>query len=308
MIQTEETSELKIDPQRVSQGLMDFLRTSVAQAGWEGVVLGLSGGLDSAVVLYLAAGALGPERVLALIMPEHDSSEENEADANNLAQGCGVRTKRVELTPILTRLGIYQHIPKVAFAPKRLAGRVVRKGYELYSGISGETAFLRGLGGTSFGLLRRANAYYRMKHRLRMVVLYSHAERENLLVAGTANKSEFLTGFFVKYGDGAADIMPLLPLYKTQVQQLARYLGVPEKILKKAPSPDLLPGITDEFALGLSYEKLDLILHGLERGRGPGEIAAEVGLGEEKVHYVQELMRRSEPMRAPPLAPAAQDL
>ena len=133
-------------------------------------------------------------------------------------------------------------------------------------------------------------------------MLYSYAEHENRLVVGTANKTELMTGFFVKYGDSAADIMPLLPLYKTQVKQLARFLNIPKKIIDKAPSPDLLPGITDEFALGITYEKLDLILWGLERNMETKEIT-KTGVKPETVEYVKELVRRSEHMRGLPLAP-----
>ena len=136
-----------------------------------------------------------------------------------------------------------------------------------------------------------------------MVILYSYAERGNLLVAGTANKTEFLTGFFVKYGDSAADIMPLLPFYKTQVRQLAEFLHIPERVLSKAPSPDLIPGITDEFAMGISYEKLDLILLGLDMSMEMKDIAAGAGVKQETIEYVKELVGRSEHMRGSPLAP-----
>ena len=143
-----------------------------------------------------------------------------------------------------------------------------------------------------------------MKHRLRMVLLYSYAERENLLVVGTANKTEALTGFFVKYGDGAADIMPLLPLYKTQVRQLARFIHVPERIIDKAPTPDLIPGITDEFAIGISYEKLDIILSGLDTNMAVEDIAAKADVKQKTIEYVKELVAKSEHMRILPLVPS----
>jgi NAD+ synthase len=294
---------LWIDAERVSHQLGNFIKTSVVDFNREGAIVGLSGGLDSSVVLALSVAALGPNKVLGLIMPERDSSQDSESDARLLAETLGVRVEKVELTPILDEMGIYKHIPRAIFAKRKIASAVVKGGYKLYTRLTGERPFLSGLEGTSSGLLRRANAYYRMKHRLRMVMLYSYAERENLLVVGTVNKTEFLTGFFVQYGDSAADITPLLPLYKTQVKQLAEFLHIPERILNKAPSPDLIPGITDEFAIGITYEKLDLILAGLDMNLAMERIAAKTGVNQKTVEYVKELVKRSEHMRNSPLVP-----
>lgn len=296
-------AQLRIDPERLSQRLENFIRTSVHNLNRDGAIIGLSGGLDSSVVLALSVAALGPDKVLGLIMPERDSQPDSEPDARLQADGLGVKVERVELTPILGDMGIYHHLPEAAFARRGIAAAAVKAGYKLYAGLTGERPFLSGLEGTSFGPLKRANAYYRMKHRVRMVLLYSYAERQNLLVVGTANKTEFLIGFFIKYGDGAADIMPLLGLYKAQVRQLAKFLYVPEKIINKAPSPDLIPGITDEFAIGITYEKLDLVLAGLEANMEMKEIAEASGVKQEAIEYVRELVKRSEYMRNPPLIP-----
>jgi NAD+ synthase len=294
--------QLQIDAEALSQKLEVFIQTSVSDFNRDGAIIGLSGGLDSSVVLALSVAALGPDKVVGLIMPERDSRRQSEWDARFLAEGLGIRVEKVELTPILEEMGIYRHIPQRFFASKKIAGPAVKASYKLYTALTGERPLLSGLEGTKSGLIRRANAYYRMKHRLRMVMLYSYAEHENLLVVGTANKTELMTGFFVKYGDSAADIMPLQSLYKTQVKQLARSLNVPKKIIDKAPSPDLIPGITDEFALGISYEKLDLILLGLERNMETKEIT-KIGIKPKTIEYVKELIRRSEHMRGSPLAP-----
>ena len=294
--------QLRIDPEQVSHELEGFIKSSVGDFNREGVIVGLSGGIDSSVVLALSVVALGPSKVVGLVMPERDSSQDSESDARLLADRLGAKIERVELTPILDKMGIYSHIPRAIFAWKKAAGAGVKVGYKLYSTLTGERPFLSGLEGTSFGPLRRANAYYRMKHRLRMVVLYSHAEHENLLVAGTVNRTEFLTGFFVKYGDVAADIMPLLPLYKTQVKQLAEFLRIPEKIINKPPSPDLIPGITDEFALGITYEKLDLILLALDMNMEMKDMT-RIGVKQETIEYLKELVRRSEHMRSSPPVP-----
>lgn len=295
-------AQLQIDAERVSQELEGFVWTSVDNFKRDGAIVGLSGGLDSSVVVALSVAALGPDKVLGLIMPERDSSRQSERDARRLAEGLGIRVEKVELTPILEEMGIYRHIPRRFFASQKLAGPAIKASYKLYTMLTGERPLLSGLEGTNSGLIRRANAYYRMKHRLRMVILYSYAEHENRLVVGTANKTEFLTGFFVQYGDSAADIMPLQSLYKTQVKQLARFLNIPKKIINKAPSPDLIPGITDEFALGITYEKLDLILLGLERNMETKEVT-KIGIKPKTIEYVKELIKRSEHMRSSPLAP-----
>ncbi len=298
------SEQLRIDAEILSQKLEKFIRASVDKFGREGVIVGLSGGLDSSVVAALAVAALGAGKVKGLIMPERDSSRDSEADAKLLAETLGIEVEKIELTPMLDEMGIYDHVPRSLLAQKGIAGALVKGGYKLYAKLTGESPLLSGLEGTSFELLKRANAYYRMKHRLRMVLSYSRAERKNLLVAGTANKTEFLTGFFVKYGvDGAADIMPLLLLYKTQVRQLARFLPIPEGIINKTPSPDIIPGITDEFAIGIPYEKLDLILLGLETNMEAEDIAAEVSIKREAVEYVAELVKRSAHMRSSPLTP-----
>jgi NAD+ synthase len=293
---------LNIDPEKVSKKLEVFIKESTASLHRNGAVIGLSGGIDSSLVLNLTVAALGPEKVLALIMPERDSQPDSETDARFHADKLGVNIKKIDLTPILKDMGIYENVPSAIFAQKGIAAAAARAGFNLFSVITGKSPFLSGMESTDFGPLRLVNAYYRMKHRVRMVLLYAHAEHDNLLVVGTANKTEFLTGFFVQYGDSAADIMPLQVLYKTQVRQLSRFLGVPEKIINKAPSPDLIPGITDEFALGITYAKLDLVLTGLEMNQQKADIARAAGIEPKKVEYVRELMQRSSHMRnAPPI-------
>jgi len=131
-----------------------------------------------------------------------------------------------------------------------------------------------------------------------MILLYYYGELENRLVVGAANKSEYQVGYFVKHGcDDATDIMPLLNLYKTQVRELGRYLNIPSRIIEKPPSPDILPGIIDEEAIGISYEKLDLILLAFEKGWEIVEIAQDLEVEEKKVDYVKNLIQKSEHMR-----------
>jgi NAD+ synthase len=138
---------------------------------------------------------------------------------------------------------------------------------------------------------------------MRLLTLYYHADLENRLVLGTTNRSESMTGFVVKWGDNVADIEPILPLYKTQVRQLAAYLGVSEKILDKPPTPDLIPGIVDSLALGIDYETLDRILWGLDQEWEPGQIVTAMGVAADQVAHVQEMRVRSEHLRTLPPMP-----
>ena len=132
-----------------------------------------------------------------------------------------------------------------------------------------------------------------------MLLLYLYAELENGLVVGAANKSEYRIGYFVKHGcDDASDIMPLLNLYKTQVRELAQYLNIPARIIEKPPSPDMMPGLTDdEEVIGISYEKMDLILMALEKGWELSDIAKTLEIKEDKVFYIKNMMQKSEHMR-----------
>jgi NAD+ synthase len=299
--------ELTIDAASLASQIEEFIRVGVDSLRREGAVVGLSGGIDSAVVATLAVRALGPEKVLALLMPDRDSDRASKRDALKLAQRLGIRYKTLGLTKLLFLVGIYWKIPLWLVGLRRFQANLVRRYYDSLAREWGERPFAAILVGTE-GLrgpwLNEAVAYHRVKVRLRMILLYYYAELENFLVLGTCNKTEKSIGFFVKYGDAAADIAPLESLYKTQVRQLAAFLEIPEEITSKPPSPDLLPGITDEYAIGLSYETLDEILWRLEAGIDRGEIAETLGLEPDVVDYVQELMQRSAHMRAQSKVPS----
>ena len=300
-------NRLSIDPAHVAELIQSFIGDQVTALRRDGVVLGLSGGIDSAVVASLAVRAVGPDQVLALLLPERDSSPDSEQDALLLIEQLGIRYKKVELTPMLSSLGVYESVPLQFLAVRKMKEAVVRQQHELQLKALGERPFLAGLLGTQ-GLAQQrtldaGQAYARAKHRMRLVTLYFHGEMENLMVLGTTNRSEAMTGFVVKWGDNVADVEPILPLYKTQVRQLATYLGVPQPVLSKAPSPDLLPGITDEFALGLTYEELDMILWELEQRQAPATVASSLGINLADVEYVYKLQRHSAHMRELPPVP-----
>lgn len=183
-----------------------------------------------------------------------------------------------------------------------LQGKVIKASYQFYIRKTGEIPFsasLLGFKDKAFkSYLEKSNAYSRIKHRLRMVLLYLYAELENRLVVGAANKSEYQIGFFVKHGcDDASDIMPLLNLYKTQVRELAHYLNIPSRIIQKPPSPDLIPGLTTEEALGISYEKMDLILLALEKNWEITDITKALEIKEDKIIAIQNLRQKTEHLR-----------
>jgi len=296
-------SQMKIDPEKLSLCLEDFIKEHMDKLEREGVILGLSGGIDSAVVAALCKRAIGAERTLALIMPEKDSEKKHVKDALNLAKELGIGTRLIDITPYLKELKVYKLAP-LSRIPilNRLRGPLIKKAYRYYEQKTGETPFsasLTGLKNKEYSpFISKRNAYYRIKHRMRMVLLYLYGEIENRLVVGAANKSEYQIGYFVKHGcDDATDIMPLLNLYKTQVKELARYLNILSRIIEKPPSPDIIPGIIDEEAIGISYEKLDLILLALEKGWEIFEITKALEMEEKKVKYVKNLIQKSEHMR-----------
>ena len=205
-------------------------RVELAQA--RGVVIGISGGLDSAVVAALCVRALGKEKVLGMLMSEKKPSPEAVLAVEWLGIGC-----RVEPIGELVKAAMEAGPERIS---KESAGNI--------------------------------------KARLRMLLLYAEANQNGRLVVGTGNKSELLTGYFTKFGDGGADILPIGDLYKTQVRQLAEELGVPQKIRRLAPTAGLYPGQTDEEELGISYERMDRILLGLELRLEPAQIAARAGV------------------------------
>ena len=293
--------EIKIDSAEVSKKLETFIQKKVSELARNGIIIGLSGGLDSAVVAYLCVRAVGHKKVLAVVMPEKETAPRTIIDAKMLSLLLNIPLRTVNITPYLKKFGIYKLLPG-KYLPRFLKKKIVKKFYQVYGREAGESVFASSLDGLKgkkhTKWLARSNAYYRIKHRIRMVVLYLMAELENRLVAGAANKTEFLIGFFVKHGgDDASDIMPIMSLYKTQVRQLAHSLGVPEEIIQKEPSPDIIPGITDEFALDVSYEELDLILLGLDKHLTHQEICWQTESDIETVKYVEKLKSRSAHMR-----------
>jgi NAD+ synthase len=288
----------------VCAGIQRFIGENMERLYRKGCILGISGGIDSALVAALAVRAVGRENVEGIFLPERDSAMRTRGDARLVASALGIRMRTIRLTPLLRRIGIYRLQPPAFPFPRGIRERWVLWKEERHARGS-DTTFLRMLrGGDGDGELLKAIAYLNVKHRLRAVLLHYYAELANRLVLGTCNRTEKSIGFFVKYGDSASDIDPIGNLYKTQVIRLSEHLHVPQSIIRKAPSPDLAPGITDEGAIGLRYEDLDRILVGLDNGIDEESILKEVEVPRASIAYVRKLMELSEHMRRlPPVFP-----
>jgi NAD+ synthase len=249
--------------------LVAWLRGLVAGAGAEGLVLGVSGGLDSAVVAGLASQAY-PEASLGLFL-SCGSAEPDLEDARAVAKTFNLPLKVVELDKVYeTILGAVGDAP-----PNPMSGRAGP-----------------GVGQTPVGpgAQREKLALANLRVRLRAVTWYYHANRLNRLVVGTGNRSELAVGYFTKFGDGAVDLLPLAHLVKAEVRELARHLGVPEPVIARPPTAGLWPGQTDEAEMGLTYELLDRFLLG---GEVPPEVASRI----------RAMGQRSEHKRRPPAVP-----
>ncbi len=242
---------------------VDFIRQTVNQFHFNGCLIGISGGIDSAVVGSLCCEAVGKENVLGLLLPERDSSKRTLKESKLVCEHLGISYKIRNISNIIRKTGVYSLKPPTRFIPRTIQEKYVKSKWQELAHQDTFIEDLEGIGNQEFldGL-----AFYRIKHRIRMCLFYMEAERKNFAVMGTTNKTELLTGFYVKWGDDSTDIEPIMHLYKTQVYELAHTLKLPNIIINKAPSPDLIPGITDEFALKISYIDLDRILRKMENG------------------------------------------
>jgi NAD+ synthase len=264
-----------------------------------GVVIGLSGGIDSSVTAALCAKALGKDRVLGLLMPEKDSDADSLRLGRLMADAIGIRTEVEDIEPLLTAAGCYRRrdefIRKLCreFGPGwgckvAITNALEGKGYNITSLIvqspAGEMRKMRMPIDVYQGVIAATN----MKQRTRKELEYFHADRLNYAVAGTPNRLEYDQGFFVKNGDGAADIKPIAHLYKTQVYQLAAHLGVPEEIRRRPPTTDTwsLAQTQEEFYFSLPYQPMDLCLYGLNNGVPAAEVARAAGLSTDQVEHV----------------------
>jgi NAD+ synthase len=288
---------LRIDCEAEAQRICSFIRKQVGDMRKGGAVVGLSGGIDSALSAELCVRALGKDKVLGLILPEMESNPISAEYAASHARKMGVAVETIDITPVLKAFGAYEkrdNAIKAVFPdydsswkskivlPADLLSRDAFNFFALKVQDGAGNARSARLKNES---LRAIVAATNVKQRTRMLYLYSYAERENYLVCGTTNKSEAVQGFFVKYGDGGVDIEPLQHLYKTQVYQLAEYLGVIREIIDRAPSPDTYSYVVtdEEFYFRMPYDKLDLLMFAWENSVPIGEVCAAMDLTEEQV-------------------------
>jgi NAD+ synthase len=262
--------ELAIDTGVARRVIAAFIRGQLKQAGFDRAVLGLSGGIDSALVAYLVAEAIGAERLLCVMMPYRTSSPASRGDAEAVVADLGCAAELVEITGMVD-------------------------GYFGHDGVPGEG----GPDALGAAPLRRGN----LMARMRMAVLYDRSVTWRGLVVGTGNKTESLIGYTTLFGDSACAFNPIGDLYKSQVRQISAAIGVPEAIIRKAPSADLWPGQTDEIEAGFSYPELDrLLFWRIDKRRSVDEVVA-LGFERVLVERVDRMVAGSEFKRqVPPVA------
>jgi NAD+ synthase len=290
---------LKIDPGAEVDRICAAIRAYLGKTRKRGLVVGLSGGIDSSVVGALAVRTVGSQRVFGLLMPERDSSEETRRLGARIVAHLGIDGAEEDITAQLEAVGCYRRRDEAirtvipGFGPGWKCKIVLptvadNDQYRLFSVIArspdgvetrarlGREAYLGVVAATNF------------KQRCRKALEYYHADRLNYVVAGTPNLLEYDQGFFVKLGDGAADIKPIAHLYKTQVYQLAEHLGVPEEIRCRPPTTDTysLPQTQEEFYFSLPYAQMDLCLWARRHGISEAETAAALGFQPEQVRRV----------------------
>jgi len=256
------SSHLRIEPEIISKKINDFIVYTIKNSHLNSAVIAVSGGIDSAVSLVTTVKALGRKNVLALTLPERDITPQQDLnDVIHLCEMLDVTCEQIEITPILD---------------------VMKKNI------------------TRFDPSKKV-AFGNMKARTRMLLTYYYANLMNALVIGTGNKTELYLGYYTKYGDGGVDVMPFADLYKCQMRQLGRYLGIPASITEKPASARLWAGQLTENELGIPYDTLDLIVYAWSQGLSPPLISKEVGCDEETTRQVVSRIYANEHKRTLPL-------
>jgi NAD+ synthase len=290
---------LALDCEAEAAKLSESFAEAVRRFRKKGAVVALSGGIDSSLTAALAVRSLGKERVFGLHMPEQDSSESTIDFSRSISNHFGFDSVLEELTPVLSALKCYERrddairtaIPEYGPGWKSkivLPNVAESQGFNYYSVVArdpqGRDYKARLPLAGYLGVLAAVN----FKQRVRKMLEYHHADRLNFVTTGTPNRLEYDQGFFVKLGDGAADVKPIAHLYKTQVYQLAGYLGVPQSVLQRQPTTDTysLEQGQDEFYFSLPYQNMDLCLYGKNHGYAPAEVAEVVGLTAKQVESV----------------------
>jgi len=288
------------ETERISQEIRKIVLTLFRR---KGAVVAVSGGIDSSVVAVLCVQALGRENVMLLFLPETDSSSDSLRLGKQLADGLGVRTFVEDISPILEAAGCYRRrdeairsvVPEYGTGYKSkivLPNLLDTNSYAVFSLVvqapTGEVKKVRLPLEAYLGILAASN----FKQRTRKMMEYYYADRYHYAVAGTPNRLEYDQGFFVKNGDGSADFKPIAHLYKSQVYELAAYLGVPEEIQRRPPTTDTysLEQSQEEFYFSMPLVKMDLCLYGKDQKIPASELAPSVGFTEEQVKRVYQII------------------
>jgi NAD+ synthase len=297
---------LSIDAAKATEHIAGIVRDLVLRTlRRRGVVLGLSGGVDSSVAAALCVRALGPERVLGVLMPEADSSPDSTRLGRLVAETLGITSVLEDIAPILDAAGCYRRrddairsvVPEYDSRYRCkivLPDLVATRRYPVFSVV------VRSPGGIERQARLTAEAYLgvvaatNFKQRVRTMIEYYHADRLQFAVVGTPNRLEYDQGFFVKNGDGAADVKPIAHLYKSQVYMLARYLGIPEEIQRRPPTTDTysLEQSQEEFYFALPLAKMDLALYARNHDVAPAAAASALDLGATEVERVYRMIDR----------------
>ena len=281
--------------ERICNRLREILARDLLRRG---LVVAISGGIDSSVSAALSVKALGPERVYGLLLPEHDSSGFSTRRGRALAEHLGIRHELFDIAPTLEAIGCYRWRDEAIRSVFPEYGAGWKNKIVIAGGLEGRVNHFQLVVQTPDGETRQARLGLReylqivaatnYKQRIRKTVEYFHADRLNYAVVGTPNRLEYDQGFFVKNGDGSADVKPIAHLYKSQVYALARHLGLPEDICNATPTTDTysLAQGQDEFYFALPYTQMDLALWALNHGRPAAELGRALGISEAQAQHV----------------------
>jgi NAD+ synthase len=310
---------LKLDYAEETEKITKVLREAVLKRfKKKGVVVACSGGIDSSLVGALCVRAFGKERVFGLLMPETDSAPETLELSRLICDHLEIQTVHEDITAILDAVGCYRRrdeaiksvVPEYGSGYKCkivLPGVLDDERYRVFSVVvqspEGEQTKVRLTPAAYLGIVAATN----FKQRTRKMLEYYHADRLNYAVTGTPNRQEYDQGFFVKLGDGAADVKPIAHLYKTQVYQMAEFLGVPEEICKRPPTTDTysMQQSQEEFYFSVPYDKMDICLYGRNHGVPLGDVAAAADMTAEQVgrvyHDIDAKRKATRYLHTPPL-------